>query len=197
MIQGWLASDCNGQLFGNRQTGQPLGPQASAGDQAAGNIQGNERFLRSNRSQGDFVGLDLSDVARFVGQINAQNPGRAIRGFSPLTPRPNLSPEINRPLQNHRSNSLHEPVLQLGFELAPEKTVQLAVQAQSRAEKAIAARFENQIVVSVEGRIATLRGEVGDEEDSRLAEAIVRMEPGVSEVRNEVQIRSNSEPPSR
>ncbi|MCP4817353.1 MAG: hypothetical protein GY888_32960, partial [Planctomycetaceae bacterium] len=50
------------QLFGTRPLGQPLSrrPGASAGNDA-GQIAGNERFLRENRRRSDFVGSDQRD----------------------------------------------------------------------------------------------------------------------------------------
>ena len=50
-----------GQMFGNRQVGQPIGRQVGPSqpqppDNSTGRLQGNERFVRGNRQGNQFVG---------------------------------------------------------------------------------------------------------------------------------------------
>lgn len=187
----WLAAPSQGQMFGNRRTGQPLSSQVGAGTLSAGTLQGNERFLRGNRSQSDFVGMGSADVGGFVGQVNAANPASGnIVLFQPPPARRNLSPQINRPVRARRPNTLHEPVLIADFLPDPERTAEREERAIGRLQSLFFDRFENRIGVSVEGRTATLLGVANDEDDSRLAEWIVRMEPGISEIRNQIQVQS-------
>ena len=43
--------------------------------------------------------------------------------------------------------------------------------------------------VQVAGRIATLRGEVNSQRERRMAERIVALEPGISDVKNELVVK--------
>ncbi len=190
LMQAWTFARCEAQLFGARSVGRPLSG-SSKGEMSsdAGTLQGGERFLRGNRSAGDFVGVDARDRARFIGQIIAQNQLAISDALASRTPRLDRTAQINSPLKSRAANSLGEPVLQLGFEIAPESTARLAEQAQIRIGRALDARFGNQIAVSVAGRTAILRGEVDDAEDARLAQMMVSLEPGISKVQNELTRR--------
>jgi len=42
--------------------------------------------------------------------------------------------------------------------------------------------------VEAQGEVIVLRGRVADEDERRLVEGMVRLEPGVHEVRNELEI---------
>jgi osmotically-inducible protein OsmY len=44
----------------------------------------------------------------------------------------------------------------------------------------------SRIAVSYDGSVVVLRGEVRDEKERRLAEGILRLSPGVREIRNEL-----------
>jgi osmotically-inducible protein OsmY len=50
-------------------------------------------------------------------------------------------------------------------------------------------RQPSAITVEVVGTTAVLRGRVSDEDEKRLVEGMVALEPGVHEVRNELQVR--------
>ena len=58
-------------------------------------------------------------------------------------------------------------------------------------------RPESRVEVSVEGRTAILRGSVACESDRAFVEQMALFEPGISAVRNDLQVRrpSNSAPP--
>ena len=181
-------------MFGARSTGQPLSRQTARGTPGdTGTIQGGERFIRSNRGAADFVGNSALDRARFVGAINAQNQMLLRDSVLSSTPRADRGPQINTPIKTRAVNTLYEPVLELGFAPVTENTGRLSAQAQTRIDQAFSLHFGNQISVSVEDRTAILRGEVGAAEDSRLAETMASMEPGISAIQNELTIRLSSE----
>ena len=185
---------CEAQMFGARSTGRPLSRQTAPGTPGStGTIQGGERFIRGNRGAGDFVGNSALDRTRFVGLINAQNqimlPDSAVTSAT----RADRGPQINTPIKTRAINTLYEPVLELGFAPEIESTERLSLQAQTRIDQAFSLRFGNQISALVEVRTAILRGEVGAAEDSRLAEVMASMEPGISVVQNELTIRPLAE----
>ena len=187
----------SGQLFGNRQMGGSLMRQpAAGGGEFAGNVgmvQGNERYIRGNRAANDFVGGAGRDAGGFVGQVNAAMVDASRVPTTLGTPRQaNRAPQINRPVQRHRPNTLHFPPLELGFQPEPEQVQQLAVTAEQNLGQSLVERFGNRIEVLVEGRTAILQGEVDDAKSSRLAELMAGFEPGISEVRNQLQVRSGA-----
>jgi hypothetical protein len=193
--------EAQAQLFGSRQMGNPLIRQsAPGGGEFAGNIgmvQGNERFIRGNRRASDFVGADNREAQGFVGQVNAANLNPAQIPTTLGTPqRANRAPQINRPAQRHRPNTLHYPTLELGFQPEPEALQRLAASAAEQIAQSLDERFGSRIEVSVEERTAILRGEVDSADASRLAELMAGFEPGVSSVRNELRVNSAANPSS-
>ncbi len=195
LMQTWSSHSCEAQMFGARTVGRPLGqPSAGSMSSDAGTLQGAERFLRGNRSADDFVGVDARDRARFVGLINARNQMAIGDTAVSNAPRADQAAQVNSPIKSRAANSMREPLLQIGFEIAPESTERLAEKAQTRIGQAITARFGNQIEVSVAIRTAILRGEVDDAADVRLAELMVSLEPGISKVQNELTPRAAKSP---
>ncbi len=187
------------QLFGARQMGNPLIRQNAAGGGefagTVGMVQGNERFIRGNRRASDFVGADNREAQGFVGQVNAANLNAAqVPTTLGTQRRPNQAPQINRPAQRHRPNTLHYPPLELGFQPEPEALQQLAASAAERIAQSLDERFGSRIEVSVEERTAILRGEVDSADASRLAALMAGFEPGISTVRNELRVNPGSAP---
>ncbi|MFN6207475.1 MAG: BON domain-containing protein [Planctomycetota bacterium] len=158
-------------------------------------VQGNERFIRGNRRASDFVGADNREAQGFVGQVNAANLNAAqVPTTLGTQRRPNQAPQINRPAQRHRPNTLHYPPLELGFQPEPEAVQQLAASAAERIAQSLDERFGSRIEVSVEERTAILRGEVDSADASRLAALMAGFEPGISTVRNELRVNPGSAP---
>ncbi len=196
LFSTWIFSDeAAAQLFGSRPLGNPLIRQNAPGGgefgSGAGMVQGNERFLRGNRAASDFVGTANREEIGFVGQVNAANldPSQVPTTLG-VTRRQNRAPQINRPVRRHRPNTLHEPPLELAFQPEPEALQRLAATAAEKITQSLGERFGNRIEVSVEGRTAILRGEVDTAESSRLAALMAGFEPGISDVRNELQVNS-------
>ncbi len=199
VVANWVFSAvATAQLFGSRPLGNPLIRQNAPGGgefgAAAGMVQGNERFLRGNRAASDFVGTGNREEIGFVGQVNAANldPSQIPTTLG-ITRRQNRAPQINRPVRRHRPNTLHEPPLELAFQPEPEALQRLAASAEEKISQSLGERFGSRIEVFVEGRTAILRGEVDTSEASRLAALMAGFEPGISEVRNELQVSSPSD----
>ena len=184
------------QLFGQRNLGAPLSRRMSpgaalpgAGQPGAGTVTGAERFVRENRNPLDFVGADRRTMRHFVG---SQRPlqGRASPQGNLLRPQP--APHVNTPLATGGGgkSALYEPRLVIGFEPTPRPVHELEQTLAARLAASIALRQWGQIEVSVAGRTATLRGEVASADARRLAEALVRLEPGISDVQNDLRATS-------
>ncbi|MBM4001316.1 MAG: BON domain-containing protein [Planctomycetes bacterium] len=189
LIAAAITGTADAQLFGSRSTGQPLqrrvGPARSG---QVGEVQGNERFLRGNRGRREFVGSDERSLGGFVGSEQARTSGNVPSSTTGLRPPPDRSSTLNRPIPPLGARDPYHPRLTIGFQ-APSDNVtdlerRLAAQLAESPRFAGAGRFE----VSVEGRTAILRGEVAAAKDRDLAELVVRFEPGISDVRNELAV---------
>ena len=190
-----------GQMFGTRTVGNPLSRQIGPGAKrttsptdptgaSAGIVQGSERFVRGSRTGNQFVGADAGDVSNFVGQVNAGHQTADVPPAIAAPARRNLAPMINRPIQKRPANSLLEPQLQIAFATGPETTAGRVEKAVTAIETVLSSHFGNLISVSVADQTATLRGVVPDAESVRLAELITLMEPGISQVENQLQAGS-------
>lgn len=159
---------------------------AQAGD-TAGTLEGNERFLRSNRRPTDFVGPDLTELSRFIGDIRA-NIRRQVRPAAEDLREPtNRSTTINRPRAPAAPGTLYDPriVVSLDQRWAPSVVAQQAVAVLGECQRlSVSSRIE----VSMAGRTATLRGAVPVESDRNLATMLLAFEPGISTVRNELVV---------
>ena len=64
----------------------------------------------------------------------------------------------------------------------------LRVDLQAMVSRSSAIRTPANVRVEADGNVIVLRGRVADEDEKRLVEGMVRLEPGVREVRNELEI---------
>jgi BON domain len=78
----------------------------------------------------------------------------------------------------------------IGFRFRPPAVSQLQPGLQQVIDRSSTlASGGNNVRVSVDGQTVILRGLVADDHDRRLAESLVRLTPGVSQVRNELSVR--------
>jgi len=189
------------QMFGpsRRTFGQPISRQpgfsrigngqgaAAAAAGSAGTLEGNERFLRRNRRPTDFVGPDLTELSRFIGNIQA-NMRRQVRpAAEDLRAPTDRSTTINRPRSPAPAGTLFDPRITLSFtpRVNRSEVAQRVVDVLADCPRLSDA---SQIEVSVEGRTAILQGVVPAESDRQLATLLVSFEPGISKVRNELRV---------
>jgi len=78
----------------------------------------------------------------------------------------------------------------IGFRYQPMTPSQLQVDAQRTLANVTSLNPGREINVALENGTLVLRGTVADDDDRRLAEAIVRMVPGVHDVVNQLQARN-------
>ena len=183
------------QLFGaQRQLGQPIQRRPQAGVAAqlteeAGQVLGNERFLRTNRRRGDFVGSDRFDRRGFVGSQKGTTTGSALQSTTGVRPDFDRSRQINQPLPPPKAGQPNYPPISLGFSNTIPATGILHPEL-LRDELTNPDYFSpgNRFEVSVEDRTAILRGVVADARQKDLAELLVSFEPGISAVKNELRV---------
>jgi len=153
------------------------------GDNSAGQVTGNERFVRGARRPGQFVGADNSDSTNFLSQLS-QMQGQ----FGPQ--RNNNGANNPNRQQNNRNSRQKTPRVELdvGFDYRTAGPTEQAVALQNRFTQSSRPSLRGRVIVNLEGRIAVLRGSVATEHDRVLAAQVALLEAGVSQVRNELQV---------
>ncbi len=214
-----LASDVHAQIAGRRSVGQgisrgrtgiatparpspreraaglrgrPAGENPGGAAEDVGQITGDERYLRENRSAADFVGADSGESRGFVGgqatEVSAEDIQSAIT--EPLV-RPGATVNVNRPLapQVPRSTEMYRPRLSIGFNFTRQTPRDTSLAARNQLRTSHAIHSTAAIEVSIAGRTATVRGAVASEHERKLAELLLLFEPGISEVTNELEVK--------
>lgn len=203
--------EAHGQLFGaGRQMGSPLsrgggrtggrtgGSAAAAeGIPAGGEVRANSRFLRENRRRTDFVGSDSLEPRGFVGNQQGRAGGAVMSSAVGIRPEIDRSAQINQALPKPKANMPYHPQLQVAFVTPASAGFQSPENIQRELQNPSYFSRTNSFTVSLEGRTAVLRGMVANEKERDLAELLLTFEPGVSEVRNELQVASAAQQPTR
>ena len=78
----------------------------------------------------------------------------------------------------------------------PVVVTQLQTDVQGVLARSTAFTARENLKVATEGTVIVLQGSVANERESRLAEAMIRLTPGVREVRNELTIVETTPPPT-
>lgn len=196
-----LSSEAAAQMFGQRTLGRPLTrgsarrsvaiPQTA---ETVGQIQGTERYLRGNRSARDFVGASV-DRSTFVGQQQAELTGPVVSAVRDL--RPQREVNLNQALRQSRSAQLYSPRLRPAFDYSSPDGQVVGERIAAGLQFIETLQVTEPIEVSVADGTATLRGRVASVRDKELIERLVRFEPGISAVRNDLQVGppAPSDPP--
>ncbi|MDP1563267.1 MAG: BON domain-containing protein [Pirellulaceae bacterium] len=185
-----------------RTFGRPLqrqaGPQrlqnVAAEAESAGGITGSERFLRDRRRPGEFVGSDQA-TTRFVGSGAVIESGRVQSAVESLPPAADLATQVNRRLAPAGPSQPYAPRLILAFEPLAAPNSRNQVEALDRIEQtrleitqAIDRIGPHSLEVRLENRVAYLSGQVETEHQRALAVLITSMQPGVSQVTDQITI---------
>jgi hypothetical protein len=197
------------QLFGQRNVGQPLtrqpvaarnasggGGAASAKEPSSGLVDETARFIRENRAATDFVGADGREDQSFVGRqqvgVLAEEIRSAVDELEIQT-----GPDANQTAESVMPPrvQLYAPRLKVAFDYAPTGVSEVNARLSRHLEASFPAVATNQIEVLVAGNAATLRGVVASEWDRKLAELLLRFEPGIARVENQLQIQPPLPPP--
>ncbi len=181
-------------------------PQANQGAAQAGgsSIVPSARFLRENRAPGAFVGTDARDVQSLVGTAGSTGTGAgAPAGVVPPLRSPSLPlssvqgapPPPQRPTGMPARAAMYEPRLRVGFDVPAPIESEVQAQLTNLLRSCPHLHQTSPIEVLLEGRTATLRGEVASERDRILAQQLILFEPGISRVKNELIVRPADSPP--
>lgn len=192
-----LANGGSSGAFGNRSvgTGTISGGNRTFSNSGAGlsqqaqvgQVNGNERFVRGARQQGQFVGADNRDTTNLFSALAGQNS--QTRPAPRIQQQPNPNQQLNNANRTTGANRQKLIVpLSLGFEVSRVSSTASGDIIAKRLAKLPGLALTSPLEVSLNSDEATLRGTVATERDRELAERLVLLEPGVSRVRNELQV---------
>lgn len=185
-----------------RTFGRPLqrqaGPQrlqnVAAEAETAGGITGSERFLRDRRQPGAFVGSDQA-TTRFVGSGAVIESGRVQSAVESLPPAADQATTINRRLAPAGPSQPYAPRLILALDPSTTsgadnhvETIDPNVQTRHELTKVLARIGPNSIDVHIEQRVAYVTGRVDTEHQRALAVLLVGMQPGISQVVDQITL---------
>ncbi|MCA9241816.1 MAG: hypothetical protein KDA37_16515 [Planctomycetales bacterium] len=196
---GLLSPQAHAQLFGSRNVGSPLNSPfnrggagnaaATAGDIATGVLDGNERFVRGNRSRNDFVGSNRSSQTGFVGAGQAIGVGRVRTATEGLRVDASNTTRINRPLPAQPQRGMYYPRLELSFNRPGDSTLRTEIAPDMRIQQRATTVAGEDARVPLAGRTAILRGQVDSQHTAELTGRILSFEPGIDQVQNELTVR--------
>lgn len=188
--------------------GQTTGTQGANGQQQPGaQVQGNERFTRQGRQPGAFVGADASDTVSLLSQMQSANGGQnGMQGLQGLGNNQfgnnqfgNQQGQNQFGNQQNLNNQNNRPRVRTGLRPSPELRLEVAqkisnpatvARVQTRLAKTPNFQKLGSVQLAVEGRTAVLRGTVASTHARDLAERVALLEPGISDVRNELTVDS-------
>ena len=142
-----------------------------------------------------FVGADAFEQQTFVGSVQGVTQPTAappVTAITTATQGPSAV-SINTQRQPSTGNGIYDPPLVVAFDV-PRKPVSEKSVALSDGLAQITALQGCQISLSVIGRNAILRGYVEAESQKWLAEQLLLMEPGISQVRNQLLVSRAPQP---
>jgi len=183
-----------GQLLGRQSSGSGSTGSGSSGNSRSafagvGMPDASARYMRGNRQATDFVGTDSRDSGGFVGRQQAEGDGQIRSAIDDL--RVQSGPDANRTqaASARQRTRMYEPRLRVNFDFTRGPTAEINSRLTHRLESSLTLAGTARVEVSVEGGTATLRGEVGSERNRKLARLILLLEPGISNVRDELIVK--------
>jgi hypothetical protein len=184
----------------------PETPAATPADTAStptagAQITGTERFLRENREAGQMVGGTGQGVGNLRGQTDTGGQGSSSMfgnqgGFNSSNPFGNSF--MNSSMMNAMSRQRQQ--LRVPLRLGPSglsfsPTVPAVatgpnLRVQNHLARIPQLKNPGSVKVEMEGQVAILRGAVSSQHERDLVARLVLLEPGIADVRNELQVAS-------
>ena len=223
ILQAAITDSASAQLFGNRTIGTPAGTQgpspfggnnggsrvavpsmgslatgqAGAAQGAAGGaglLDGNERFVRGNRSRQDFVGTGRNDLTGFVGTNQAIGVGRVPAASDSFRLEAVNAARVNKPLPKQPTKGMYYPRLVFDTtNVRDESESNSGIAADPTYLTELQRRVVNaggvDVKVVVIGSTAVLQGTVDSKRTAELIATILSFEPGVDKVDNQLAVR--------
>lgn len=180
-------SSASAQLFGDRDISRNRNRAPKDLDSAA-TVTGTEKFVRGNRTAGDFVGAGDTEESGFVGASQASPAAGATDSVTGLAEQ--TTPLVNIP-KRRRATGIYAERLTIGFESHGHGGIRLpGADSLSKQFNRIISDRGYQVQVLPGGSMAKLTGTVESQQQKRIAELLVLFEPGISIVENELRVES-------
>jgi hypothetical protein len=177
-------------------------------------IPDDARYLRENRSAGQIVGGAVGGVGALRDQASQSGqPGQAMQGFqrstfgfNPTGGFSQFSPfgsfnQMGRMFgsamnsRNTRTRQNLRASVQLGFDAPPaQPPVVVGARVQQRIASIPRIQEMGSVSIEMEGQTAVLRGQVATAQDRDLVARMLLLEPGISDVRNELTFAPSNDP---
>lgn len=196
-------------IFGSRSLGSNLtagqrsfgGSSFDANDSLGNQGLGSGRPLGANRQPGDFVGADMQGMQHFVGAAQAASGaggwsqpgwlsspmGGAGQNYFPRWQNADQNRQ-QEPTTSERNSNAIRTTLRVAFDCPQPAPDRISTSLARRLAELPANQNRSPIQVQVRGRTAILRGEVSTEHDRAIMEQVVRLEPGIEAVKNEIVV---------
>lgn len=202
-LGGSTSANRTGRSTGASNAGSLNGLSGAGGQgqQGAGTGTGaptGERYVRGNRT-GSFVGADTGDGA--LNSYSAQAGGAGglggMMGNQMMMQAFRQSQNQNQNQSKQNAKTTLRTAFKVGFETPPVMTAAATSRLQVRYANLPALKGKSRIEAVMEGDTLVLRGQVQSAADKELAEDLLSLEPGVGQVRNELEIVQSSSAPRR
>ncbi len=132
------------------------------------------------------IGADTIGTA--VG-LNTMNMNRAMMGMGMMGRMGGMNQfGMMNQQQNQRGRQQLRVPMRIGFTSAPAQMSARSKQFATRVPKLPALKTVRDLTVEMDGETAILRGTVDSEDQRLLVERMAKLEPGISEVQNELQV---------
>lgn len=183
------------QLFGSRDIGRNSRSRNLTRPDSVGTVTEDRRFVRGSRAASDFVGSSRTDAASFVGSTQSVNDGVVPSSVTGLREQPTR--RVNR-AANAAVRGMYRPRMTIGFDVpgqpSPTGTADGTQPPDplpiAPAIAQMARQYDLQISLSAMERSATLTGTVPTEHDRQIAELLLKFEPGLENVTNDLQVQN-------
>ncbi len=160
-----------------------------------GTVDSSDRFRRENRQPGAFVGTSAADVQNFLGAVQAGENARRGSGMAGLRAGqgarrgdPNRNQGARGSGRRGRRAADLRISLHAAFDYPKTPAAQMSLAMTRRLGKSLAVLSGSDLDVEIRDGTATLRGVVATDHDRRVAERMVRLEPGVWRVKNDLTV---------
>ncbi len=186
-----IVPDAQAQRLGKfNRKGAASNNMGGVGDSSeVGSITGSERFLRDNRGKGDFVGRDPDSRDTFVGSQQGTASGRVRSAAQGMRIEKARDANVRLRPATRRRHAMYDPRLAVDFEFSAPSSQEMTQRLTKRLEASLRPNgLGRSVEVSVQGDTAILRGTVSTEHDRSLTAFVVLLEPGIAEVKNEIEV---------
>jgi osmotically-inducible protein OsmY len=191
-------------MGGFGQTGMGGGMSSMGGQMGGFGQTGSMGFGGTGQSGSNFVGRNTGTNNQFVGRSGqtGQQTSRSTASRRSTTGRQfqsrntsadDVNENVGGESSNSRTRRIVVPRYQIDFAFEQPTDVEVSASLRTTLDRFAKSNADlGPIQFDVEnGREVVLRGEVESEQARRLAENLIRLEPGIRNVRNELTIRGN------